>query len=233
MGGWSCPESSTGTSTAPGRPIARWAMQEGRWRRSWRSCRPALIDPTRPPTREPTSASTRASFFGEAILPRGTTLTRDDLDRLDTTRPISGAQRRRAAPEADRRPRRLQEVHQGLDRSVERQDLLQRRARVPGADGGHAARTTSTRAAPTPRSGDRERSAGPIRPAREQGRASLSSTRPAGKSTSTQSATAPRAKPSTTSKQHAIRTACATCATRSPTSRRSTRWTSSASRVSA
>jgi predicted amidohydrolase YtcJ len=30
-----------------------------------------------------------SQFFGEAILPRGTPLTRDDLDRLDTTRPIS------------------------------------------------------------------------------------------------------------------------------------------------
>jgi predicted amidohydrolase YtcJ len=30
-----------------------------------------------------------SQFFGEAILPHGTTLTRDDLDRLNTTRPIS------------------------------------------------------------------------------------------------------------------------------------------------
>ena len=29
-----------------------------------------------------------SQFFGDAILPRGTSLTRDDLDRLDTTRPI-------------------------------------------------------------------------------------------------------------------------------------------------
>ena len=136
------------------------------------------------------------------------------------------------AQEADRCARRRPEVRQGPDLGDKRQGLLRRSDGVSGADGSDArSRTTSTPAAPTSRSGGRERRVVPIRPARTQGRDSSSSTRPAGRSTSTRSATVQRARLSTISRPRATRMARGTCATRSLICRRSTRRTLPASRV--